>query len=95
MSGMTVWSPGGFIQLTLPPLKDNGVQSMHIGPFRRVAKWYAVSTEKCRMYRGQLQAQERSTPSDDILNLIQCPMKIVTGSVARAEKMFALQNPTS
>lgn len=62
-----VWSPGELIQLTLPTHKDNGVQSMHIGSFRR-AKWYAVSTEKCRMYRGQLQAQERATPSDDILN---------------------------
>lgn len=31
---------------------------MYIGPFRAVAKWRVVSTEKCRMYRGQLQAQE-------------------------------------
>lgn len=34
--------------------------------------------------------KERSTTSDDILNLIQFPMKIVTGSVDGAEKMFTL-----
>lgn len=34
--------------------------------------------------------KKRSTTSDDILNLIQFPMKIVTGSVDGAEKMFTL-----
>ena len=46
MRGMTVWSPRGLIQLTLPPLKDNGVQSMHIGSFRPVAKCQVQGDEE-------------------------------------------------
>lgn len=73
----------GFIHLTLPPCKDNCVQSMHIGSFTGLLRNSECQQKNARRRTesfAEWMRGKHTMHTSLILNLIQLVMKIATGT---------------